>query len=233
MFRRNIALLLNVASVIRTAVRRSCNRRYAACLMMTLFFIVPLATGSESQEMNGQQSGEAAHAGHDSRIQCLPSGDGYLRAHLSGSVEAELDWRNNAMSCAGSVRPDGNGLRLRFSHASQHDAHPLILLFGISGVREGEPGNVLAVNVTIIREGRGEFYSTQGDKCTIDHLQQTVLPGRPTRNRSYRVEAHGFCNQPARAVSGDGAVLVTRFDFAGRVDSASEDDSTTFSNATP
>ena len=35
--------------------------------------------------------------------------------------------------------------------------------------------------------------------------------------RSYRVSARGFCTAPARALDGDGAVLLTRFDFAGLV----------------
>ena len=34
---------------------------------------------------------------------------------------------------------------------------------------------------------------------------------------SYRLEARGFCTQPAHAVRGDGAVLVSTFEFAGLV----------------
>jgi hypothetical protein len=140
---------------------------------------------------------------------------------LTGAIQAELDWRNSNMNCAGSVRPSG-GLRLRFAQASG-TTHPLVLLFGIGGVHAGENGKVLAVNVTIMREGRGEFYSTQGDKCVVDDLTQSLLPGAPTQKRSYRVEAHGFCNQPARALNRDSLVLITRFDLAGRVDLVTDD----------
>ena len=35
--------------------------------------------------------------------------------------------------------------------------------------------------------------------------------------QSYRVSARGFCVAPARALDGDGSVLLTRFDFAGLV----------------
>ncbi len=35
--------------------------------------------------------------------------------------------------------------------------------------------------------------------------------------RTFRVSARGFCTVPARALDGNGAVLLTRFDFAGRV----------------
>jgi hypothetical protein len=36
---------------------------------------------------------------------------------------------------------------------------------------------------------------------------------------SFRIRARGFCVAPARALDGDGSVLVTRFDFVGRVTS--------------
>jgi hypothetical protein len=32
------------------------------------------------------------------------------------------------------------------------------------------------------------------------------------------VTARGFCTEPARAVRGKGAVLLSRFDYSGRVD---------------
>jgi hypothetical protein len=160
--------------------------------------------------------------------QCLPDHQAYLRAHLSGALNAELSWDHTQVRCAGSARPDAQGtitgLRLRFSYVDQ-SRQPLVLLFGITGLREGESGKALPVNVTIMREGSGEFYGTQGDnKCTIDDLRQEPLSATPRRDRSYRVIARGFCTQPARALNGDGSVLVTRFDFAGRVDFAAEDD---------
>jgi hypothetical protein len=42
--------------------------------------------------------------------------------------------------------------------------------------------------------------------------------GIPFKSRSYRIVARGYCTEPARAVRGQGAVLLSRFDFAGRVD---------------
>jgi hypothetical protein len=57
----------------------------------------------------------------------------------------------------------------------------------------------------------------------IDRLHQEALAGIPLRNRRYRVIASGFCTQPARAIAGEGSILVTRFDFAGRIDYSEED----------
>ncbi|MET0532669.1 MAG: hypothetical protein ABW171_00450, partial [Steroidobacter sp.] len=130
---------------------------------------------------------------------------------------------NDGMECTGAVRPDG-GLRVRFSRNDEADGGRLVLLFGIAGLREGQAAKALPVNVTLIREGKGEFYSTQGDnKCTLDEVKQEPLVGIPHRTRSYRITARGFCTNPARAVRGEGVILLSRFDYVGRVDFDSED----------
>lgn len=155
---------------------------------------------------------------------CLPDGSGYLRARLKGSIDAELDWGNEATECTGAVRPTDGGIRMRFTHEMKAGpanarGERLVLVFGIAGLHEGEPARALPVNVTVIREGSGEFYGTQGDdKCTLDAVTQTPLVGIPHRSRSYRIVARGFCTEPARAVRGKGAVLISRFDYSGRVD---------------
>jgi hypothetical protein len=154
---------------------------------------------------------------------CLAEGKGFLRARLSGAIRAEIDWSDATLECSGATRPRG-GVRLRFSHPFGDKDQQLVLLFGIGKLREGEPARNLAVNLTVIRQGAGQFFGTQGDdSCTIDELRQEAIAGIPQRNRSYRVIARGFCIKPAPAVNGDGAVLMTRFDFAGRVDFSEED----------
>jgi len=154
---------------------------------------------------------------------CLAEGGGFLKARLTGSIKAELNWSNQDTECSGATRPSG-GVRVRFSHAIGKEGHRLVLLFGIPGLKEGVDSRDLPVNLTLIREGAGEFYGTRGDdKCMIDRLHQEALAGIPLRNRRYRVIASGFCTQPARAVVGEGSILVTRFDFAGRVDYSEED----------
>jgi hypothetical protein len=153
---------------------------------------------------------------------CLEQGKGFLRARLSGSIRADIDWQQS-LECSGATRP-GGGVRMRFSHAFGDKDQQLVLVFGIGRLREGEPARNLPVNVTVIRQGAGEFFGTQGDaNCTIDELHQEALAGIPLRNRSYRVVARGFCMKPARAINGKGSVLLTRFDFAGRVDFSEED----------
>lgn len=190
--------------------------------------IIWLLTLGLSCKVHAQQSSTADdNVGSETRpvtpALCLPEGGGYLRARLSGVVKAELDWGNEGTECTGGVRPDG-GIRVRFSRNDPAEGGRLVLLFGIAGLREGQAAKTLPVNVTIIREGKGEFYSTQGDnKCTLDEVKQEPIVGIPHRSRSYRITARGFCTNPARAVRGDGVILPSRFDYVGRVDFDSED----------
>ncbi len=124
------------------------------------------------------------------------TGVDYLKARLSGAVQAELVWGNDGTECTGAVRPDG-GIRMRFSHKEGVDGGRLVLLFGVAGLREGQSAKALPVNVTVIREGLGEFYSTRGDnKCTLDDVRQEPWSGFRTGSRSYRVIARGFCTHP-------------------------------------
>ena len=156
--------------------------------------------------------------------QCLPSGDGYLRARLSGAIAAELNWKNDELECVGAIRPTDGGIRMRFSPSGTHANEKIVLVFGIAQLAEGTAARSVPVNLTVIREGKGEFYSTQGDdKCMLDEVRQTPLVGIPFKSRSYRIVARGYCTEPARAVRGQGAVLLSRFDFAGRVDFESTD----------
>ena len=149
---------------------------------------------------------------------CLSTGDGYLRARLGGAIEANVDWPNSGTRCEGGPRDKPPGLRLSFrrAHGGKTD---LLFVFGITGIREGQPAHEAGVNLTLIVQGTNRIYGTLGDsRCTVDSLTQRRLGQvRPGQGRTYRVEARGFCTQPAHAVRGEGAVLVSTFEFAGPV----------------
>ena len=149
---------------------------------------------------------------------CLTSGDGYLHARLAGAIDANVDWPNSGTRCEGGPRDKPPGVRLSFrrAHGGKTD---LLFVFGITGVREGQPAHEAGVNLTIIVQGTTRFYGTLGDsRCTVDSLTQRRLgQRRPDQGGTYRVEARGFCTQPAHAVRGEGAVLVSTFEFAGPV----------------
>jgi hypothetical protein len=90
----------------------------------------------------------------------------------------------------------------------------LLLVFGLTGVRAGKAAREVGANLTVIVQGKSRIFGTLGDtRCTVDSLTQRRLTGLG----AYRVEARGFCTQPAHAIRGDGDVLVSTFEFAGLV----------------
>jgi hypothetical protein len=146
-------------------------------------------------------------------VTCLASGDGYLRAKLAGAVDANIDWPNSGTRCEGEFREKPPGVRLSFQRAS--GARPnLLLVFGLTDVKEGLSAREVKANLTVFVQGTSRIFGTLGDsRCTVDSLNQRPLD----QARTYRIEARGFCTQPAHAVRGKGDVLVSTFEFAGPV----------------
>ena len=132
---------------------------------------------------------------------------------LGGAIEAKIDWPNSGTRCQGEQKDKPPGVRMSFQRMS--GASPdLLFVFGITGIREGTPARAAGVNLTVIVQGTNRIYGTLGDsRCTVDSLAQQPMKAKG----SYRVEARGFCTQPAHAVRGNDAVLVSTFEFAGLV----------------
>ena len=166
------------------------------------------------------------HAGEDTpsaapavptgdEILCTPADEGQLRARLQGAIDAEIEWAASVPQCRGRPRPGGDGIRLLYKGHVATD-EPLLVVIGIGPLGAGESSRNVPVNLTLVREGTGQFFATQGDdKCALDDVrQERVDPDAPL----YRLTGRGYCTQPARAVGGDGAVLVSRFDVVAIVD---------------
>jgi hypothetical protein len=151
-------------------------------------------------------------------VTCLATGDGYLRAKMAGAVDANLDWPNSGTRCEGESRDKPPGVRLSFQRPAGGKPN-LLLVFGLSGVTQGQPAHEVKVNLTVIVQGTSRIYGTLGDsRCTVDSLSQRAL----NATGAYRIEARGFCTQPAHAVRGKGDVLVSTFEFAGLVNFTTE-----------
>jgi hypothetical protein len=149
---------------------------------------------------------------------CLAAGNGFLRARIRGALNLDIDWKNAELECDGSERPNGHGIRVSFAGPTRSGGRRLRMVFGVATAAEGAPGRALPTNLTIIFEGEQRLYSTRGeDRCTIDELREERLGALDSSLRSYRVIARGFCTLPATALDRDERILVTRFDFAGRV----------------
>jgi hypothetical protein len=159
---------------------------------------------------------------------CLASGDGYLRARVAGALDRRVDWHNSGLRCQGEARNAPPGVRLSFQRPGGKP--DLLFVFGLTGVREGLPAHEVATNLTLIVQGTDRIYGTLGDsRCTVDSLSQRRLgPGK-----SYRLEARGFCTQPAHAVRGEGVVLVSTFEFAGVVNYEGAEDAAETARTNP
>jgi len=155
----------------------------------------------------------ASHAG------CLTAGNGYLRARIRGALNLDIDWKNAELECDGSERPNGRGIRLSFAGPLRAGGRRMRMVFGVATAAEGAAGRALPTNLTVIFEGEQRLYTTRGDdRCTVDQLQEERVGALGANVRSYRVVARGFCVLPANALGRAEHILVTRFDFAGRVD---------------
>ena len=148
---------------------------------------------------------------------CLPDDAGFLSMRLRGSIEAEVQWRPPALECTGMSRPDGRGLRLRFAGPLAGGGE-LAIVFAAPELAMGVSARGVPVNVTLLDAGGERIYGTLGDdRCVFDEVEQQAIADASLPPRSFRIDARGFCTAPARALDGEGAVLLTRFDFAGLV----------------
>jgi uncharacterized membrane protein (UPF0127 family) len=148
---------------------------------------------------------------------CLPGGAGFLSMRLRGSIEAEIRWREPELECSGMPRPDGRGLRVHFA-GKRADGGELSIVFAAPELGMGVSAKGVPVNVTLLDSAGERIYNSQADsRCFFDEVRQRALLNAVLPPRSYRVDARGFGTVPARAVDGEGAVLLTRFDFAGTV----------------
>ena len=151
---------------------------------------------------------------------CLPGERGFLRLSLRGAIDHDLSWRGADLQCEGGARPAGNGVRVSFAGPANDKGLKLRIVFGIAAHPAAGASAQAPTNVTVIVEGQGQLYATQGDgKCQVDSLVQQALatPAPPTQTRShaYRIAARGYCLDPATTLDGGGRLYINRFDFAG------------------
>jgi len=149
---------------------------------------------------------------------CLHAGNGFLRAKIRGAVNLDLDWHNAEMQCDGGARPNNSGVRVSFAGPKSSDGRRVRMVFGVGRATEGRDGRALPTNLTVIFEGEQRLFATRGqDRCTVDQLAQERVGDLGGPLRTYRIVAHGFCISPASSLDDATHILVSSFDFAGRV----------------
>ena len=167
----------------------------------------PAATADPA---TGAPSAPSEHAGTMAsglEARCVAVEEGSLRARIDGDLRADIDWAPPLPQCRGGPRPGGDGVRLIYRGEVPGQGR-LLVVIGIGPLAAGQDARQVPANVTLVREGTGLFYATQGDdKCAVDSLRQTLIG-----DDLYRLTVRGYCVQPARTLDGARSVLMSRFD---------------------
>jgi len=184
---------------------------------MRTLFTAASAAGLALVLLVGGSPAEPATPAAPATNACLPGSGAFLRATLRGALNADIDWRDAQLSCEGSARPDGRGLRITLAGplpaATGVAPRRLRFVFGIDTPDPGGAHQALPTNLTVILEGEQQLFATRGDdKCTTDRLHRS--DPAPGATGAAQIAARGFCTRPASTLDGAARLLVSTFDFA-------------------
>ena len=140
---------------------------------------------------------------------CQVDSDGYLMGRLYGSLNEQIDWHGDAFSCAGSPRPDGQGIRLFFANKRTDGDERLVFVIGIDGAIENLENKEHVANVTVIDEETARFFSTGGQQRCWTTIEQVV----PAQHNPflYRLDGAFYCSGALPLLNGRGSVTLTEF----------------------
>jgi hypothetical protein len=135
---------------------------------------------------------------------------GSVVASLFGSIETDIRWTADQMQCDSMLRPDGEGLRVRFSGTVAGET--LAIIIAMPTLKPDEVGLEIPSNVTATVEGSGRFFSTPNlDSCWTEVSTQTRLPGLANARA---ISGTLFCVAPLGEINGDAAVSIPELTFA-------------------
>jgi hypothetical protein len=135
--------------------------------------------------------------------------NGALQTALFGSLETTVSWPGSQMICENMLRPDGHGIRLRFT--GEVTGERLAIIIAIPDLQAGEQAVGLPSNITITVEGSGRFFSTPNlDSCWTDVDSATVVSGEKS---SHAISGTLYCVSPLGEVNGDAAVSIPELSF--------------------
>lgn len=135
---------------------------------------------------------------------------GAVRTALFGSIEADVRWAASDMECDSMLRPNGEGLRMRF--AGEISGEILAIIIAIPALRADEVGLELPSNVTATVEGSGRFFSTPNlDSCWTEVSAQTRLAGQ---ENARAITGTLYCVAPLGEINGDAAITIPSLEFS-------------------
>jgi hypothetical protein len=141
-------------------------------------------------------------------------GDSYLSAALFGSIEREIRWSASDLRCESMLRPDGKGVRLRFT--GEAAGSQLAIILALPELERGATAVESPTVITLTVEGSGRFFSTPSSKsCWSDIAAQEPVIGAPDR---YTLSGTTFCVAPLGEINGEAAISIPEMSYRGVVD---------------
>ncbi len=141
-------------------------------------------------------------------------GNGRLSTTLYGSIAREISWSADALRCESMRRPEGKGVRLRFTGSIAEDELSIILALPelLPGTTHPESPTV----VTLTVQGSGRFFTT----ATLDSCWSDIRAQDPIGNGGSRYDISGtlFCVAPLGEINGNAAISIPEMAFRGIVD---------------
>jgi len=145
---------------------------------------------------------------------CTMDRPGRLRGRIFGALELEMDWTGPQLHCDGMPRPGGDGLRLFFSHPLAGDSQ-LALVLGIDGEITVPGVREWPVTVTVIVEGRAQFFSSAGQERCWARIDAIEDLGDDSGGR--RLDGMVFCVGSLPSLGDLSSVTLPELEFSGRI----------------
>ena len=118
------------------------------------------------------------------------------------------------MHCESMRRPDGEGIRLRFT--GDVGGQRIAIILALPKLERGQAGGEYPTVVTFMVEGSGRFFSTPHlDNCWSDIARQDPVTDSTDR---YHLAGKLYCVAQQGEINGDAAVSIPELEFLGIVD---------------
>lgn len=139
---------------------------------------------------------------------------GRLSTQLYGSIAKEISWAAGELQCDSMMRPDGKGVRLRFTGDAV--GSQLAIILALPELQPGITKKELPTVVTLTVEGSGRFFSTP----TLQSCWSDISAQEPVGDSENRFDISGtlYCVAPLGEINGDAAISIPTLEFRGIVD---------------
>lgn len=139
---------------------------------------------------------------------------GRLTTQLYGSIARQISWSAAELQCESMLRPQGEGIRLRFS-GNAADSR-LAIILALPELQRGSTIMESPTVVTLTVEGSGRFFSTPTlGSCWSDIAAQDLIEDGGDR---YTISGTLYCVAPLGEINGEAAISIPKLEFSGIVD---------------